>query len=453
MPKQVFKYSIVSIPILFFTLLHFQGITGLFKVEALNKVATSPDTKLSAKAWWDGNYQEQKATYLNDAFGFRSTFLRIARDYDFRLFQQMKGTDVVVGKENYLFGKNYIASYNTLIHDHEGEIRGKALYFKAIENALAKCDKTMITMLAPNKAGFFNEFLPDYIPKKNSINSNEAFCQTAQQNGMNTLDFHTIFIQKKGKSRYPLFTQLGAHWSNSTIVEFVVDTLLQRIATARHIAKPIIEITADNTKSKCESGDCDYEWMANLYAPIKEFPLSYPSALVKNTQDTKKLNVVLFGDSFYAAIQDANIFKDIFKSTQFVWYKEYIRNDATREEKPYQEIDFPKLIDSTDIFIFLASPTNVGEMGWGNQYNLADYVESKRIYTFPEIKESKIPILLPDYLMDKTIPEEELEKIKNSMRATPEWIKMLKNTAREKNIPLEYVLQDNARFMYRESHK
>lgn len=453
MSSKTFKYSIVSVPILFFALLHFQGITNVFRVKPLNKLSPSPNTTLSLKAWWDGSYQEKKANYLNDAFGFRNTFLRLARDYDFYLFHQLKGLDVVVGKENYLFGQNYIDAYNSIFTNHEADLQGKANYFKTIETALAKCNKTMVTVLAPNKVGYFNEYLPDYVPKKSGINANEVFCQTAKQNGLNALDFHTIFMQKKGKSRYPLFTQLGIHWSNASMVEFVLDSVLQRIATKRNITKPTIEITADNTSSKCISGDCDYEWMANLYTPIKEFPLSYPSVVVKHTQDTKKLNVVLFGDSFYGAIQDANVFKDIFKSTQFVWYNEYIRNDATRAERPYKDIDFTKMIDTTDVFIFLASPTNVAGMGWGNQHDLADYIESKQLYRFPEINERNTPITYPDYLLDKTIPEAALEEIRKSMRSTPNWLKSMKYTAREKNIPLEYVMQENAIYMYKEAHK
>ncbi len=454
MSKHSFKYLLAAIPIFFVVLIHIQGRFNRPKLAGLNAVSAAPNPYISLKGWFDGTYQEDESRYINDGFGYRSSFLRLARQYDFSLFHQMmKSSDVVVGKGNYLFGKNYIASYNTLIGDVESQLQGKAQYFNTIAAGLAQCNKTMITVLAPNKVGFFSEFLPDFALAKNRINSNEVFALEGKRIGQSTLDFHSIFMENKGKTRFPLFTQLGTHWSIASITELVTDSLLQRIATQRHIAKPSIEITEANTKEKCFSGDCDYEWMANLMFPIKEFPLSYPSAVVHNTQDTKKLDVLLIGDSFYGGIQDANIFKDIFKSTNFIWYNEYIRNDATKQESSYKDINFSKIIDTTEVFIFLASPTNVGVMGWKTEHRLADYLESKGVVKFPAITEDPShSVVLPDYLIDKKIPQVELEKYKESMRKTPSWLNDLKLTARELNVPLEYILQRDALYLYRQEH-
>ena len=90
-----------------------QQFLNLFPVKPLKgAIINLPDTSFTWKGWLNGSFQKKKEKYVNENFGLRNIFLRINNEIKFDLFGKIYAHDVIVGKENYLFEKNYIKAYN-----------------------------------------------------------------------------------------------------------------------------------------------------------------------------------------------------------------------------------------------------------------------------------------------------------------------------------------------------
>src|SRR5688572_9508536 len=112
MEKKTVKYCLL---LFFFILLRaplFQDNLHIFKGGGLKGAYTlSPDITFDFKNWFDGSYSEKKGDYLRYNFGFRPDFVRIYNQLRFWLFKASATEGVIIGKENYIYEKNYIEEY------------------------------------------------------------------------------------------------------------------------------------------------------------------------------------------------------------------------------------------------------------------------------------------------------------------------------------------------------
>ena len=81
-----------------------QGHFQLLEVEPLQgSYGMVDDPAISKASWFDGSYQEQEALYINQNFGFRSTFVRSYNQWYFSRYNQARANGVIIGKEDYLY--------------------------------------------------------------------------------------------------------------------------------------------------------------------------------------------------------------------------------------------------------------------------------------------------------------------------------------------------------------
>ena len=71
-------------------------------------VSSTEYTEFSWETWFNSDYQESTTKYLNTNFGFRPEFICLNNQRHYTLFYTAKAKGVVLGKESYLYEKNYI---------------------------------------------------------------------------------------------------------------------------------------------------------------------------------------------------------------------------------------------------------------------------------------------------------------------------------------------------------
>src|SRR5438045_700686 len=96
--------------LLFIPLLQFK--MKFVKEKELKGVADKKNKTWFTKAgWFSGQYQDSTLQWFNENFGFRASAVRLRNQVYWAFDHEAKAKDVVVGKDNWLYEKNYVLAY------------------------------------------------------------------------------------------------------------------------------------------------------------------------------------------------------------------------------------------------------------------------------------------------------------------------------------------------------
>ncbi|MBK7965041.1 MAG: hypothetical protein IPK10_06960 [Bacteroidetes bacterium] len=110
--KIFFKKSLYILGALLLLYPAFNGITGLVKDPKLKGgIELKHDVAFSFAGWWNGTWQGPKEEYLRENFGCRNYLVRLHNEIDYRIFHKGHNRNLVIGKEDYLYEKEYILTY------------------------------------------------------------------------------------------------------------------------------------------------------------------------------------------------------------------------------------------------------------------------------------------------------------------------------------------------------
>lgn len=131
-----------------------EGILGGYSKEL-------PEPHLSLAAWLSGEYQAEKEKKVNETFGFRATCIKNNNQIAFSFFKRTDVSEIVIGKDDYLYEGRYITSYYGRDFLCDRAILHRMQKLKFIQDTLTKLNKTLIFVLTPSKASFYPQYMPD----------------------------------------------------------------------------------------------------------------------------------------------------------------------------------------------------------------------------------------------------------------------------------------------------
>jgi len=199
--------------------------------------------QLTINNWFSGSYQDSLGEYINENIGFRNFFVRLNNQLAFSLFDFARANGVVVGKENYLYERNYIEAH--LGEDYIGEelILEKVEQLVKAQEQLKQKGIDLIIVFAPGKGSFFPEFFPkEERQKTKSVSNYETFSKSIKETPLNFIDFNHWFRDLKGKTAAPLYPKTGIHWSRFGEL-MAADSLLRYIEKLKDIQLPEYNFT------------------------------------------------------------------------------------------------------------------------------------------------------------------------------------------------------------------
>lgn len=414
---------IVIMLLLFIPLIQYSLI--LFKESPLQgdyKLAEKPDSL--AHDWFSGEYQIQYEKYFNDKMGFRSFFVRIYNQTLYTLFNQSSTNNVIIGKQNYLFEKDYIKAYFGDDFNGEKNIKATVDKLKAIQDTLAKLNKNLFVVFAAGKASFYPEYIPDELKKEKKITNNEYYVKLFKENRINFIDINQWFINIKQSSQYPLFPKTGIHWS-SYGVALAGDTIVKYI---EHLCKTDLpEFYWDNIEvsDRTRNNDADIENAMNLFFKIPNSEMAYPNIKYKNLEK-KKLNCIVVSDSYYWQLFNYGFSSNLFNRGKFWYYNKLIYPDSYKKPSNVLNINLEDEINKTDLFVVISTECNTGNIGWEFIANIYDYF----------------------YNHEKNgILEKKIKKFKNNINMTRDWLAKVRKKALDRNIPLDSMIYLDALYM------
>lgn len=412
-----------------------QSHLNFFKVKDLKGFFVKvDDVDVNFEKWFSAEYQEGKEKYITENFGFRSTLVRIINQIRYSLFNKVKANEVVIGKENCFFSKIYLDSYTGKNFIGLAEIKRKSLLVKELQDKLGAVGKIYMPIIAPNKARFYSEYLPDNTYKVNCTNY-EVFTYWFKKLGVKYIDFEDYFLKAKKTTKYPLFSKYGIHW-NSYGQTLAADSIVKFLNVNFNLVTNQL-VYKNNIVMSDSVSDADNDILdgMNLFVDQLEiYKSAYPVCTFEKKTD-KKPALLTIGDSFNYGIQRTNFQNEIFSNYMLLYYFKEVE-PYTGDKDAFMKLNLKDEINKHDVILTLFTEQNFANYGCGFIEKALDILEGTDDGTMN---------FIPDEEM-KMLKASKVKEMIQFIKKDSNWLNALKERSEKENIPLDTLIKTDAVF-------
>jgi hypothetical protein len=419
--------------VLIFLLLPFaQQVLKFHKEKPLRGYITQLEKPyFSMSGWWSGEYQLKYEEWHNANFGLRSDLVRVHNQIAFMLYNKAKANGVIVGKDNYLYELFYIRAFTGQDYIGKPSVSETALQLKQLQDSLEAKGTTLIVCLAPGKASYYPEYIPDEYGSASDSTNYKVMSAEFSRLGVNIIDYNKWFLELKKTSEHPLLPKTGIHWSrNSSLMAF--DSLIHYVERKRGVDMPEIIVERTEVRDSMESPDDDIGEAMNLLWPVQTLPMPYPVYHFGDTTGKAHVSMMAISDSYFWNMFDRGIAPSPFERVDYYYYfKEH-------HFAPYQPMEAVAeqsgVLDAQkhDVVVIMSTEANLFEIGWGfigSAFN--HYVLHKAAYPM----------------------EERVKEFENAIRSDEKWLNAIKEKATAEGVPLDTMIRRDAMYMAEEERK
>ena len=431
-------------------------------------VIESSKVPFSINSWLDGTFQIEFESQIDKNFGLRNFFIRVFNQFDYSAFRKAHAY-VVIGKKHFLYEQNYIDEFTgkNFIGEDSMEIVVKNL--KSLQDSLDIKNVLLLTVLAPGKTDYYNEYLP-----KNHIISSErnytSLLNNAKKKNIRLIDVNGWFLKLKDTTRYPLFSNQGIHW-NFYGMALVADSIRNFIEVNQEISLPELSWYLE-LPDTLRGTDYDLGNLLNLYLKLPYKKMPYPRFSIKYSPTDSRPRMLVIADSFYWTIFNEGIFRNTFTNETYYYYNKTIFPEDQALSRFPEDLNMIKEVEKYDIIIFLQSSAQYQFPGLGFVEMLLNSYKKKEVY-FSEaesmiekndsLKNTVLQIakqrkISPDdsrkFMID-SLTEFKIEiiaKTKMSMRGVKEWMDQMYVKSLQQNKTLEEIMQIDAEWVFKNNY-
>lgn len=390
---------------------------NFFEIKKLNGSFQSAEfPKVSVQDWLSGNFQHKMTAWQNENFGFRNILVRLRNQIGFSLYKKSYANCVVVGKNDFLLDQTYIDAYNGKDFVGENEIAKRVQNFELLAQKLKEKNKHLIIVLAPGKASYYHEYIPDKDLKVLSQTNHSTFLKELKNSNLHFIDFKSWFDTLKPIHPYTLFPKNGIHWSTYGAL-IAADSLTKKISDVLGYKIPNAIIENIEWKNELVEVDQDVGLGMNLLFGPKNDPMPYPKFEFKKIDNSKKPNVLMVGDSYCWTFPLGYLKHNCFESFNYAYYNQEL-HELGKNAVPMAEVDLNALLEKSDLVVLLSTDANLDEFDWHFSENvLESYTHQKAML---------------------------LEETKRNIRSDSNWFALIKQKAMDKKIPVDSMLMLDA---------
>ncbi|MCX6234661.1 MAG: hypothetical protein NT175_08060 [Bacteroidetes bacterium] len=427
-------YFIIVI-LLFFPVI--QKTFQLFRINPLNGYYQPiKEPIFTFKDFFAGVFQDPFNKYLEENIGFHPILVRLNNQISFTLFGMANASEVVVGKKNYLYEKNYIKAYLGLDFKGKEYWDDKTYKIKFIQDELKKVGVDLIVIFAPGKATFFPEYIPrHYHPEAKSISNREYLVKTFQNQHINFIDFDEYFVAMKDTVTYPLYPQCGIHWS-SYGVAIAMDSIIRYIENLKQKNMVDFGWNVVEVSDSLRVPDYDLAEGMNLLFNIPYYPMAYPKLYFREDSLTYKPNVITIADSYYWNLHGSGITQRIYNSDKFWYYFNIAYGTGYPGGKDIKQINVLDEIERCDVVVILSTDANLYKFAFGFEEDVYNLIKQKQ-----------------ELAVNQELDEDRIRTIELDIRNDSTWFNEIKQKAIKKGITVEEMLKLDAKWVYmKENH-
>jgi len=394
--------------------------------ELKGAIETNSKPSFSVKGWMDESYQQGFEAYSNQHFGFRNSMVRLHNQISFSLFRKTNARDVIIGKEDYLYERNYIRAFYGEDFKGDSIISERVARLKTLSHSLLSKGKLLMVVFSPGKGQFYPEYIPDYLKSAPGRTNYQAWKEIADTKGLTIIDFNDWFLQMKGKSEFPIYPKTGIHWSQYG-VDLVIDSLLNYIEIRQGVDMPDYIITERFLSTEYEHPDTDLEDGMNLIFPIPNVPMAY-SRYTFNKEGKLRPKIMVISDSFFWPIFSKGINEMIFDNGEFWYYNQEIYTPDRDAGRPAAAVDINQKLNEIDIVMLMVTDANLPGFPWG-------------------FDQQAVAAISPDAERVQAEREARIRGYIDAIMNSPEWKKSIQDKAIQNNITFEEQVRLDAIYM------
>lgn len=386
------------------------------------------DSALRSDTWFTGTYQAAKEGYRERFFGGRNWSIRLNNQVQYNLYKASEIDKVVIGKDNYLYGADYIEAYRGADFIGEALIDAKLDRFKRLQDTLSKLGKHLFVIVAPNKADYFAEYLPKEVQKdRTGVKTNYAYYKKGfKEKNIHHIDMNQWFLELKSTAEYPLFPQTGIHLTDYGAALFA-DTLIGYVEQL--LQKDLPDFTWSNVHLSpiARGADDDAEKALNLMFELPYYELPYLTTHINGAKKYKPTSLAI-GDSFFWKFVHWNGLTQVFNKGEFWYYN----REVYPTKQNVKSLDVGKEIEDKEVIFIINSAFNLWRFGFGFDLDLYKHFFPKEV------------------LEDKELLEILIQERMIMARKDKKWMQSLEKRAEKSKVPFETMLYNNVAFVIKQ---
>jgi len=281
---------------------------------------SKPDISLAS--WLNGNFQRDFEQWFSENVGFRAFWVRTYNQINFSLFRQITssaGTKVIIGKNNWLYTKEFIAAYTSPPPFSKTQAERHAEKIRRLQDKLEDHDITLLSVISPNKAAAYPEYLPGQFQQQSEEMAYDKTIPYLGKHGVRYLDSYKLFAEVKPDAPYELFPKGGIHWNNYGAF-LVFRAMIEQLNPLLEQALPIPHY--DSVELAPPRGaDNDLVRLMNIWTPgVIEERCPYPNFTTEALLPEKQPKILIIGDSFSWHLADFFSEQQICTNVEVLFY-------------------------------------------------------------------------------------------------------------------------------------
>ena len=321
---------------------------------------------ITADKWLNGSFQKSWQLYMQEDKRVRPLFVRIKNQLQYDIFDKSPNSTIILGKDNYLFGRQELDAWMGLDFIGDSAIRRKTHMLVTIQEYLNAKGKKLLLVLPPSKPGFIPQKLPEHLQQDfNKLNNRSAFITAFQANGLPYLAFED-FSSEQFDEPY-LYPASGLHWSHMG-ASLAMDTLIHQIERQLSIQMKNLQIDSVSFSQNLRPPDNDLGSVLNLIRPEETYPMPYPTVRFISDSSTITPRLLIIGDSFYRTFFDLGYHQAVFSPLSTYWH--YFTQEISAENPigaPLikDRLKLTQTIADNDLVLIMAGESNLHQLGFG----------------------------------------------------------------------------------------
>lgn len=262
----------------------------------------------------DGSLQKKYETWINENLGFRTAFIQSSNQFLYSLFNKshMYHSNIVIGKNDFLFEKTYIEQYVNInrINYSEKQFDQWASQLQRMADFFTQRGQQFFYVITPSKASYYPEYLPKDYAKLIETPRPDYFLKLKALKKTNVayFDGSEYILESKDKPyAHLLFPRGGTHWTMLSAA-LTAREILALISRQMNYHFPPLHFSY-STSTKPPFVDKDLLNLCNLLFPKNRYVT--PLVIFKSNKKPLPFKVAIIGGSF------TNFYKDLFAKTRY----------------------------------------------------------------------------------------------------------------------------------------
>lgn len=373
--------------VLFLTVLYLPFVLGLVSkagawacdVPLKGFTDSTEKPAFSAGSFLKGEFQKNFTKWYEASFKPRGVITKTyatIRYHCFNLGNRFIGYNKDIYDMGYINAEwciNGAADYSE--EEHQKNMQNYVEKLKILQDKLARFGKYLYVYIAPSKANFYPENIPQKykaIADKNAVPSTVYFSQLIAETDIP----HLICRDQKDTLQYPAFYTTGVHWSRTFEQE-----------TSARIIRELSEITGKNYRNimleevKQSSipfwRDSDVYDLLNIWGELQGDFYEY-MVNREYAEDYDKIRVLVHGDSFGMGIRKDIL--DLYPYEAF-WYinrAQYIQYnyDTSAKIDSWDTFDITNCLNDIDVVVLETTESEVVQYAYGFVDYLIEFLDT-----------------------------------------------------------------------------